>query len=296
MDAYRAIHLMIRVTACLNIVLLAAACSTGKTQGTFETTSAPAPMPEVTVPPVPEPAAPQQPQQRQQITYTSVPIDGPYVAMTFDDGPHGTLTPELLDILKQRGIRATFYVIGQLVREYPHIMQRIIADGHEIGNHSWSHPNLQRMSDSSVRDQLARTETAIKETTGVRPVTMRPPYGALSQRQRQWVHGEFGYKIVMWSVDPLDWKKPGASVVANRIVGAAKNGAIILAHDIHPQTVRAMPETLDRLRAKGFQFVTVSELLAMQKSVAPQQSVAGPSPLTGSGTPVVELTPHPATE
>jgi peptidoglycan/xylan/chitin deacetylase (PgdA/CDA1 family) len=186
------------------------------------------------------------------------------VALTFDDGPHPKNTPRLLDMLRERNVRATFYVVGQNVKEFPEIVRRIAEEGHEIGNHSYTHKNLQKLSDAAVRQELEKTRVAIKEAAGVEPLTMRPPYGAFSTRQREWAFQEFGYPAVMWSVDPLDWKRPGPSVVADRIIKGAGNGAIILAHDLHAQTVDAMPKTLDGLRERGFRFVTMSQLFALE--------------------------------
>ncbi len=191
----------------------------------------------------------------------------PYVAMTFDDGPHPKNTPRLLDMLKARNIKATFYVIGSNVDRYPHIVRRMVAEGHEIGNHTYSHPKLTGLSDVRVRSELKKTDAAISRAAGVRPRTMRPPYGALYTRQRSLVFSEFGYPTVMWSIDPEDWRRPGPSVVASRILSKAHNGAFILAHDLHAPTVDAMPKTFDGLLSKGFRFVTVSQMLA-QKSRA----------------------------
>lgn len=198
-----------------------------------------------------------------RISFNSVHVSGPYIALTFDDGPHATLTPKLLDLLAAHHIKATFFVIGQNVAEHPEIVARAAREGHEIGNHSWSHPNLGKMSDESVRRQLRQTQDAIESAIGTKPTLLRPPYGSLGTRQKRWIHDEFGYEIILWDVDPLDWKRPGPTVVCNRIVKETRAGSIVLAHDIHPGTIAAMPSTLDQLEAKGFQFVTVSELIRM---------------------------------
>jgi len=184
-----------------------------------------------------------------------------YIAMTYDDGPHAKNTPRLLDILRQRNIKATFYVIGKNVDMYPHLTRRIVAEGHEIGNHTYTHPNLKTLSDTQVVGEMTRTRTAIVKATGVQPRTMRPPYGAIYQRQREMIMRRFGYPTIMWAVDPRDWQRPGVSVVTSRILKQTTNGAIVLAHDLHAPTVDAMPGTLDGLLAKGFKFVTVSQLL-----------------------------------
>jgi len=113
------------------------------------------------------------------ITFNSVHVDGPYIAMTFDDGPSAALTPKLLDLLAAHHIKATFFVIGENVAEHPEIVARAAREGHEIANHSWSHPNFAKMSQESVRSQLQRTDDAIKSATGKSPTLMRPPYGSI---------------------------------------------------------------------------------------------------------------------
>jgi peptidoglycan/xylan/chitin deacetylase (PgdA/CDA1 family) len=211
----------------------------------------------------------------QSITFNSVHAEGPYIAMTFDDGPSATLTPKLLDLLAARHIKATFFVIGENVAEHPEIVARAAREGHEIGNHSWSHPNFAKMSEDSVRRQLWRTDDAIKNATGKRPTLMRPPYGSITEREKRWIHDEFGYRIILWDVDPYDWKRPGLAVVRNRILKETQPGSIVLSHDIHPGTIEAMPSTLDALETKGFKFVTVSELISMG---TPRTSHPSPQP------------------
>jgi peptidoglycan-N-acetylglucosamine deacetylase len=198
-------------------------------------------------------------------TYTQVRVDQPYIAMTFDDGPSSANTPRLLDILKQRNIKATFFLIGQNVASNPDIVRRILADGHEIGNHSWTHPQLSKLPDDRVTAEITKTQDAIKDASGFTPTILRPPYGAITARQREWIESKFGLSIILWSVDPFDWKRPGASVITQRILSQVRPGAIILSHDIHKQTVDAMPATLDGLIAKGYKFVTVTQLIAMNK-------------------------------
>ncbi|MCW1924369.1 polysaccharide deacetylase family protein [Luteolibacter arcticus] len=208
------------------------------------------------------------------VTYSRVAVSQPYIALTFDDGPHPKNTPRLLDMLRERNVKATFYVIGRNVDLYPNVLRRTVSEGHEIGNHTYTHPILSKLGDSAVREELTKCRDAVARAAGVQPRTMRPPYGALLQRQRQWVHAELSYPTIMWSVDPLDWKRPGPSVVTSRILSGTTPGAIVLAHDLHAGTVDAMPATLDGLLNKGFKFVTVSQLLAMGAQAAPGQ-VAG---------------------
>jgi peptidoglycan-N-acetylglucosamine deacetylase len=114
-----------------------------------------------------------------------------------------------------------------------------------------------------VSEEITKTQEAIKNACGYTPTLMRPPYGAITKRQREWIEKQFGLSVILWSVDPFDWKRPGASVISQRILSGAEPGSIILSHDIHQQTIDAMPATLDALLAKGYKFVTVSELIAM---------------------------------
>lgn len=231
-----------------------------------------------------------------RITFNAVHVDGPYIAMTFDDGPSATLTPKLLDILAAHQIKATFFVIGENVAEHPQIVARAAREGHEIGNHSWSHPNFGKMSDDGVRSEVQRTDDAIKSATGSRPTLLRPPYGSITAREKRWIHDQFGYQIILWDVDPYDWKRPGPSVVRNRILKETRPGSIVLSHDIHPGTIEAMPSTFDALQAKGFKFVTVSELIRMavpQPSPAPVETrESTPARITPSPSP--STTPSPA--
>jgi len=236
--------------------------------------------------------------EESSITFNLVHVDGPYIAMTFDDGPSAMLTPKLLDLLAAHHIKATFFVIGENVAEHPEIVARAAREGHEIGNHSWSHPNLGKMSDESVRRQLRQTDDAIKNATGKRPTLMRPPYGSITTREKHWIHDEFGYQIILWDVDPYDWKRPGPAVVRNRILKETRPGSIVLSHDIHPGTIEAMPSTFDALEAKGFKFVTVSELIRMavpqSSHPTPQSRANTPASATPSSSPTPSVASSPS--
>ena len=227
--------------------------------------------------------------------YTYVHVDEPYIALTFDDGPHETLTPRLLDLLAKKHIKATFFVLGECVQDHREILARAAQEGHEIATHSWSHPQLNHMSDDAVRSQLKRTDDLIKSVTGRRPTLFRPPYGALTTKQKKWIPEEYGYKIILWDVDPLDWKDPGPATVTNRILRETRAGSIILSHDIHRGTVEAMPATIDQLLAKNYKFVTVSELIdhATPEPVKPKKPVPAGSP-SSSAARVAAPTPAPA--
>ena len=201
------------------------------------------------------------PRHQDVVTLTAVQTPRAHVALTFDDGPHPTHTPMLLDILAQHRVRATFYVIGQLVRRYPEIARRMVAEGHEIGNHTWRHPTLSQLGDGSVLSEIDRTQQIVWDTVGAVPATMRPPYGAFTTRQSRMLHSQRNLPTVIWSVDPQDWRRPGSHVVADRMVRGARPGAIILAHDIHGPTVRAVPEAIRGIQSRGLGFATMSQLL-----------------------------------
>ncbi|MBB5034017.1 polysaccharide deacetylase family protein [Prosthecobacter vanneervenii] len=222
-----------------------------------------------TMPPVPPAGA--------RISYSSVKISQKTLAMTFDDGPHPSLTPKLLDLLKERNIKCTFFLIGQQVKMYPDIVRRIIAEGHEIGNHTWTHCSLTSRSDDQIRSELKKSEDAVFEVAGVRPHLVRPPYGAVNTRIKNLMFTEFGYSTIMWSVDPQDWRRPGVAAVTSRLVNGAHPGAIMLSHDIHPPTITAMPAMFDQLLSQGYQFVTVSQLLNMEKASMPVGVIVRPA-------------------
>jgi peptidoglycan/xylan/chitin deacetylase (PgdA/CDA1 family) len=271
-----------RRLASILIVLLSIAEAGAQTPASSPAPSAPAsPTPAATATPAPlaAPISLTTPPTTARITYSHVNVDGPYIAMTFDDGPSGPNTPRLLDLAAKKHIKLTFFLIGENAARYPQLVQRELAEGHEVGNHSYTHPDLAKMSDDAVRSQIQKTQDAIISASGYKPILMRPPYGAMTPKQRLWVSHEFGVKIILWEVDPLDWKNPGASVVASRIISAVRPGDIILSHDIHSGTVDAMPEVFDTLLAKGYKFVTVSELIAMDKGPAkPKTASAAPNP------------------
>ncbi len=178
------------------------------------------------------------------------------VALTFDDGP-SFYTEGLLDTLDEHDVKATFFVLGTQVRIQSETILRMFQAGHQIGNHTWDHPNLTQMGDDQIREQLKLTDDLITQIIGVPTPFLRPPYGAYNDR----VLAASALPIIFWSVDPLDWKDRDAEVVASRIIDAPI-GAIILAHDIHKSTVAAVPAIIAALKARGIHFVTVSELYA----------------------------------
>lgn len=269
--------------AALAAVLSLAGCQSVHTQSatpTLEqpvslrlTTETPLPAASPTASGTPAASLPAKPASAKH-SYNRVEGVGRTVAITFDDGPSPKLTPALLDILKARGIRATFYVVGQNAAAHPEILQRMVAEGHEVANHSWNHPALTKLGAAGVESQITRTNAAIKAAIGRNPTTMRPPYGATNAALNRRLDEQYGLKVILWDVDPLDWKYRNAARVQRAIVEGTRPGSIILVHDIHPSSVAAMPGTLDALLAKGYKFVPVAELIAMEGTVAP---VAVPS-------------------
>ncbi|MFI0370888.1 polysaccharide deacetylase family protein [Actinomadura sp. 1N219] len=180
------------------------------------------------------------------------------VALTFDDGPAAS-TGELLDILAGRRVKATFFLIGKNVAEHPELVRREHEAGHEIADHSYSHANLGRASKKKILSELTRTQDAIRRASGVTPTMLRPPYGSTSKRLAE-ITRELGLAQVLWTVDPQDWDSRDTEDVERRVLEAAKPGYIVLMHDIHRTTVKAVPKIIDRLAAEGYVFVTVSEL------------------------------------
>lgn len=208
--------------------------------------------------------------------YTRCEVAVPLIAITFDDGPDPVLTPRLLDLLKERKIHATFFLVGKNAAAFPDVVRRIVDEGHEVGNHSWSHPLFTQLSKDSVESQLRRTHDAIVKACGVAPLLYRPPYGAVGVSQRARIEKSFGYPAILWDVDPQDWKHPrSAQKVYDAIHSQTRPGSIILCHDIHETTVAAMPATLDDLIARGYHFATVTQLIAY---TTPPELVGPPAP------------------
>ena len=218
--------------------------------------------------------------------YSECQVPGNVIALTFDDGPHPQNTPRLLDMLKERGIKATFFLIGKSATTWPDIVRRIVAEGHEVGNHTWSHPQLTSLKESRVLSELQTTHDAIVKACGVAPLLYRPPYGATRLSQQKLIHDHFQYPAILWDVDPLDWQQPRTvAKVHDRVLARTHSGSIILCHDIHEPTVDAMPSTLDELMAKGFHFVTVTQLINLEVRSAPPPPVPTPVAATPPASP-----------
>lgn len=189
--------------------------------------------------------------------------DGKYIALTFDDGPSSKVTPLILQTLEQHDAKATFFVLGNRVEMYPTIATQIVAEGHEIANHTFSHPNLKKVSHTEMIEELTKTHNLIEITTGVTPTLFRPPYGVYNQEVLNYLASN-NYSTILWSVDSLDWKSRNPAAIKNEILNNVTNRGIVLMHDIHTATAEALPELLMTLKQQGYEFVTVSELLTLQ--------------------------------
>lgn len=181
------------------------------------------------------------------------------IALTFDDGP-GPYTAHLLDVLDQYGAKATFFLIGSKVSSQANVVRSIHARGHQLGNHSWSHPELPKLPVDQIASEIDRTNDAIKQATGVTPAILRPPYGAVNGVVLEQLRLR-GMSSILWSVDTRDWADRNSEIVCSRAVAGARPGAIILMHDIHQTSVGAVPCILSALKQQGYSFVTVQGLL-----------------------------------
>ncbi|WP_416969465.1 polysaccharide deacetylase family protein [Streptomyces sp. 4F14] len=182
------------------------------------------------------------------------------VALTFDDGPVAD-TKRLLKTLSDRNVRATFYLVGQNVQRNPSVAKAIAQGGHQIGNHSWDHADLTKLSAAKINSQFSRTDTAIKQATGLRPSTVRAPYGANNAAVRK----AAARPLVHWSIDTLDWKYRDTARLIKTVTTQSRPGDIVLMHDIHKTTVSALPGIITGLKSRGFTIVTVDQLFAPAK-------------------------------
>jgi peptidoglycan/xylan/chitin deacetylase (PgdA/CDA1 family) len=212
------------------------------------------------------------------------------MALTFDDGPSPQYTPQVLDVLRAHGVPATFFVCGDNVGRYPDVVRRIAAEGHALGNHSWSHPHLSGLSAADVRDQIQRTQDAVAKVAGRAPVLFRAPYGDFADASLA-VCADLGLRPISWSVDPTDWANPGSDTIAARVLSAATTGSIVLNHDgteggdddpapgsggDRSQTVAALKTYLPQLIAAGYTFTTPD-------AHPPRRSAAAPRPAAPAG-------------
>lgn len=188
------------------------------------------------------------------------------IALTFDDAPDDIFTPKILDILKEKKVKATFFLVGYRIEKYPDVAKRIVREGHAVGNHSFNHPNFLDIKDTDFQKQITRTDELIRGLTGSTPAIVRPPYGNISDKQMEWLAGSKRI-VVAWDVDSLDWKGLNSEEVVTNILPKVSPGSIVLQHsgtgdggDLSG-TVHALPTVIDQLRREGFKLVTVQEML-----------------------------------
>ena len=184
-----------------------------------------------------------------------IPAGEKYVALTFDDGPRRCTTERLLDGLKERGARATFFLIGQQIEDNADLVARMAEEGHQVGNHTWSHQRLDSVLPDAAAQEVARTDAALEALLGEGEYWLRPPYGQGAEG------ADFDVPMVKWSVDPRDWESRDTGKVTQAILDCVKPNSILLLHDIYPTSVEAALRVVDRLQAEGYWFVTVEELL-----------------------------------
>lgn len=186
------------------------------------------------------------------------PLARKVVALTFDDGPHEEITPKVLDILKEEGVQATFFLMGEKVEECPKLVKRMMKEGHAVGNHTYSHVDLSSLSTQQAKEEIEHAQEIIEKITGETPILLRPPFGKVRENE---VPEEL--LEVEWNVDTLDWTGSSAGQILNRVQKQLKPGAIILMHDQYQGTVEALRDLIRQVRQQGYEFVTVEDLLLL---------------------------------
>lgn len=183
--------------------------------------------------------------------------DSKKIAITFDDGPHPYYTEQLLDGLKERNVKATFFVLGKHAEQYPELIKRMSDEGHLIGNHTYSHVQLSKRNSEAFKEELVKTSELIEELTGQEVQYVRPPYGTWDKKFEE----ELNMFPVLWNIDPLDWSSNNVSGIVRKVTSKARENSIILMHDEYKTTVTAALQVIDELQKQGYEFVTVDELL-----------------------------------
>lgn len=187
----------------------------------------------------------------------------PEIALTFDDSPNPPYTSQILALLQQYGVKATFFVIGSEAAAYPDLVKQENQQGNVVGNHTWTHPDLVNLTPAEVRAQLLSASTEIAADTSVSPTVFRPPYGNFNSTVQS-ITASLGLSTILWSVDPKDWSRPGTDAIIKNVLDATHNGSIILMHDgggDRSETVAALPTIIATLAQRGFQFVTIPRLI-----------------------------------
>ena len=247
---------------------------TEKTTPTSEETSTTAEESTTTLPTTEEPTAAQpvitttqaseqyqEPEQKKSTRDLSAFKGKKLIAITFDDGPAGAAsTGKLLDNLDKYNARVTFFVVGNRVANYASMLKREYEMGNQIASHSYTHANLAKLSEQKIKEEISKTDSAIKKVIGAAPDCLRPPYGSLNDTVKK----AAGKHIITWSIDTLDWKNKNAETVCNNIVNKAFDGAIVLLHDLYPTSVDGALKAMKILQEKGYAFVTVDEMAELR--------------------------------
>lgn len=194
--------------------------------------------------------------------FATEPLVPKRMALTFDDGPHEEITPLILSILKKYGAKATFFMLGGRVAKYPEIVQQVVSDGHEIGNHTWDHPDLTELGSEAIISQLQQTSDQLEAVAGITPTLIRPPYGNYNDTVRASAPGP----LINWSVDTLDWRDRDADMIIEQFERQIHDEAIVLMHDVFPSTAEAVERIVAEYSELGYSFVTVSELLEFDQA------------------------------
>lgn len=205
--------------------------------------------------------------QTQPKTISRIPTTKKIIALTVDDGPHYKTTPELLNVLKEKQVHVTLFVLGTNVEKRPDIVAQAVASGQEIGSHAYTHENLKKLSETEIKAEVDKAEKVILAAGAPKPSLFRPPGGAYDGKVLA-IAQEHGYKTILWSVDPHDWQRPSVNVVVKSVLDNVQPGEIVLLHDgQYPlPTPEAIGIIIDRLQEQGYEIVTISELLQYQHS------------------------------
>lgn len=217
------------------------------------------------------------------------PRNSKLIALTFDDGPHPEITPRVLEVLGKYGVKATFFMTGEMLKVYPDVGRKVVEAGMEIGNHSNTHPNLENLSDEKFWDQIDFTQNLIQRELNVEPMVMRPPYGLLGKEQAHQLQERRLYPV-FWSRDTSDYEYPGVKSIISRATTGIGGGEVILFHDRINQTAEALPKVIEGLQTQGFQLVTVSEMIAAATGLLVEKAplAAAPPPPEKLSTAVAE--------
>ncbi len=221
---------------------------------------------------------------KRQLPVYSVARDDKVISISFDAAWGGDQTIPLLDILDEYGVKTTFFLVGFWVDKYPELVKEIVARGHEIGNHSQSHPHMSQLSEAKIKEELRIMSDKVVTITGVRPTLFRPPYGDYNDKVVVTSRAE-GYEVVQWSVDSLDWKNRGTADIIRQCTTNVQNGDIVLFHNDAQYILQALPDVIEHYQGLGYKIIPVSQILLGGETTIDVQ---------GKQHPIPSLTPAPA--